>query len=138
MLDAYPDVFSEPTGVPQPRAIEHEIWLKDEKAPIPKHRQYRMSPFELAECKKQIDELLSRGWIRESTSAYGHPLLFVKKRDGTMRMCIDFRDLNRNTIVDKYPIPRIDDLLDRLHGSKCFSAIDLRAGYHQMAIREGH
>ena len=89
-----------------------------------------MSPFELAECKKQIDELLSKGWIRESTSAYGHPLLFVTKKDGTMRMCVDYRGLNANTQVDRYPIPRIDDLLDRLHGAKVFSAIDLRSGYH--------
>ena len=89
-----------------------------------------MSPFELAECKKQIDELLAKGCIRESTSAYGHPLLFVTKKDGTMRMCVDFRSLNSNTRVDKYPIPRIDDLLDRLHGSTVFSAIDLRSGYH--------
>ena len=89
-----------------------------------------MSPFELAECKKQIDKLLSKGWIRESTSAYGHPLLFVTKKDGTMRMCVDYRGLNANTQVNRYPIPRIDDLLDRLHGAKVFSAIDLRSGYH--------
>ena len=89
-----------------------------------------MSPFELAECKKQIDELLSKGWIRESNSQYGHPLLFVTKKDETMRMCVDYRSLNANTRVDKYPIPRIDDLLDRLHGATVFSAIDLRSGYH--------
>jgi len=89
-----------------------------------------MSAFELAECKKQINELLAKGYIRESDSEYGHPLLFVKKRDGTMLMCVDFRSLNQNTVVSRYPLPRIDDLLDRLHGAKYFSAIDLRAGYH--------
>ena len=97
-----------------------------------------MSPFELAECKKQIDEMLAKGWIKESTSEYGHPLLFVKKKDGTMRMCVDFRGLNANTRVDRYPIPRIDDLMDRLNGAKVFSAIDLRAGYHQMRIHDAH
>ena len=89
-----------------------------------------MLTFELAECKKQIDEMLQKGWIKESTSEYGHPLLFVKKKDGTMHMCVDFRGLNTNTRVDRYPIPRIDDLADRLNGAKVFSAIDLRAGYH--------
>ena len=89
-----------------------------------------MSPFELAECKKQIDEMLQKGWIKESVSEYGHPLLFVKKKDGTMRMCVDFRGLNSNTRVDRYPIPRIDDLMDGLHEASVFSAIDLRVGYH--------
>jgi len=131
-------VFSEPSGKPKPRVVDHEIHLRDPQAPKPKHRLYKTSPFELAECKKQIDELLARGWIRESNSAYGHPLLFVKKKDGTMRMCVDFRSLNSNTVIDKYPIPRIDELLDRLHGARVFSAIDLRAGYHQLAIKEGH
>ena len=89
-----------------------------------------MSTFELAECKKQIDEMLQKGWIKESVSEYGHPLLFVKKKDSTMRMCVDFYGLNSNTRVDRYPIPRIDNLMDRLHGAAVFSAIELRAGYH--------
>ena len=96
-----------------------------------------MSSFELEECKKQLDELLAKGWIRPSTSAYAHPILFVKKKDSTMRMCVDFRTLNSNTILDRYPIPRIDDLLDRLHGSAVYSKIDLRAGYHQVKVRDG-
>ena len=83
-----------------------------------------MSPFKLAECKKQIDEMLEKGWIKKSMSEYGHPLLFMKKKDGTMCMCVDFRGLNTNTWVDRYPIPRIDDLMDRLNGAKVFSAID--------------
>ena len=97
-----------------------------------------MSAFELAECRKQIQELLAKGWIRESTSEYGHPILFVKKRDGTMRMCINYRGLNSNTWVDRYPLPRIDNLLDRLHGARFSSALDMRAGYHQLRIAEGH
>ena len=89
-----------------------------------------MSTFELAECKKQIGELLSKGWICESISEYGHPLLFVKKKDGTMRMCMDYRGLNSNTRVNCYLIPCINDLMDRLHGATMFSMIDLCAGYH--------
>ena len=97
-----------------------------------------MSTFELAECKKQIDEMLQKGWIKESTSEYGHPLLFVKKKDGTMCMCVDFCGLNANTRVERYPIPRIDNLMDRMNGAQVFSAIDLRAGYHQMRIKDDH
>ena len=74
--------------------------------------------------------MLRKGWIRESSSAYAAPMLFVKKKDGTMRVVIDYRGLNANTVVDRYPIPRIDDLLDKLSGAKVFSAIDLRSGYH--------
>jgi len=84
-------MFEEPSGLPVPREVDHKIHLKDPSLPIPKHRQYRMSAFELAECRKQINDLLAKGWIRESTSEYGHPILFVKKRDGTMHMCIDYR-----------------------------------------------
>ena len=123
-------MFEEPTGLPVARDVDHRIFLRDPAAPVPRHRQYRMSAFELAECRKQINELLQKGWIRESTSEYGAPLLFVRKKDGTMRMCVDYRGLNANTLIDRYPIPRIDDLLDRLHGAHYFSAIDLRAGYH--------
>ena len=72
-----------------------------------------------------MDTLLAKGWIRPSTSQYNHPILFVRKKDGTMRMCIDYRSLNQNTVIDRYPLPRIDDILDRLHGSTVFSKLDL-------------
>ena len=129
ICDAIPEVFAEP-GIPPKRSIEHEIHLKDPHIPIPRSCVHRMSPFELAECKRQIEELLAKGWIRESQSQYSAPMLFVTKKDGTMRTVIDYRALNRNTVVDRYPIPRIDDLLDKLHGAQIFSAIDLRSGYH--------
>ena len=84
-----------------------------------------MSQSELQECKKQINELLAKGWIKPSTSQYNHPILFARKKDGTLRMCIDYRALNNNTIVNRYPLPRIDDILDRLSGTCIYSKLDL-------------
>lgn len=89
-----------------------------------------MSQPELAEVRKQLDDMLSKGWIRPSASPYGHPILFVRKKDGSLRMCVDYRLLNRNTRVDRYPIPRIDTILDSLSQARYFSLIDLRSGYH--------
>ncbi|WVZ50140.1 hypothetical protein U9M48_001426 [Paspalum notatum var. saurae] len=132
----YPDVFPEELpGLPPVRAIEFAIDLIPGTAPIAK-APYRMSGKEYDELKKQLDELLEKGFIRDSVSPWGAPVLFVKKKDGTMRMCIDYRDLNAVTIKNKYPLPRIDDLLDQLKGAKHFSKIDLRSGYHQMRIRD--
>ena len=82
--------------------------------------------------------MLQKGWIRSSASPYGHPILFVRKKDGTLRMCVDYRLLNRNTRLDRYPIPRIDAILDSLSKAKVFSLIDLRSGYHQVQIEPGH
>jgi hypothetical protein len=87
------------------------------------------------ELKKQIDELSKKGYIRLSTSPWAAPVLFVEKKDGTKRMCIDYRALNEITIKKKYPLPRIEDLFDQLRGANVFSKIDLRAGYHQLRIR---
>ena len=95
-----------------------------------------MAPIEMKELKKQLDELLEKGFIRPSASPWGAPVLFVKKKDGTFRLCIDYRELNKVTIKNKYPLPRIDDLLDQLKGAKVFSKIDLRSGYHQLKVRE--
>jgi hypothetical protein len=94
-----------------------------------------MSVDELEELKKQLKELADKGYIRPSASPWGSPVLFVKKKDGSMRMCIDYRNLNAVTVKNKYPLPRIDDLLDQLKDAKFFSKIDLRSGYHQMKIR---
>jgi hypothetical protein len=90
---------------------------------------------ELVELKKQIDELLEKGYIRPSTSPWVDPVLFVEKKDGTTRMCIDYRSLNEVTIKNKYSLPRIEDLFDQLSGASVFSKIDLRSGYHQLRIR---
>ncbi|KAK9075673.1 hypothetical protein SSX86_004000 [Deinandra increscens subsp. villosa] len=97
---------------------------------------YRMAPLELKELKEQLQELLELGFIRLSVSPWGAPVLFVKKKDGSMRLCIDYRELNKITIRNRYPLPRIDDLFDQLQGAKCFSKIDLRSGYHQLKIKD--
>src|SRR6185369_977033 len=94
-----------------------------------------MPPNELAELKKQLQELLDKGYIRPSTSSWGCPVLFVKKKDQSLRLCVDYRLLNAVTVKNKYPIPRIDILFDQLFGAKVFSKIDLRSGYHQIKIR---
>ena len=94
-----------------------------------------MSPAELAELKKQLQELLDKGFIRPSTSAWGCPTLFVKKKDDSLRLCIDYLPLNAVTIKNKFPLPRIDVLFDQLVGAKVFSKIDLRSGYHQIKIK---
>ena len=95
---------------------------------------YRMEPVELKELKAQLEELLSKGFIRPSTSPWGAPVLFVKKKDGHLRLCIDYRQLNQVTIRNQYLLPRIDELFDQLHGSRVYSKIDLRSGYHQLRV----
>ncbi|CAN4118036.1 unnamed protein product [Withania somnifera] len=94
-----------------------------------------MAPAELREPKVRLRDLLDKGFIRFSVSPWGAPVLFVKKKDGSMRMCIDYRRLNKVTVRNKYPLPRIDDLFDRLRGATVFSKIDLRSGYHRLRIR---
>jgi hypothetical protein len=131
----YPDVFpDELPGMPLDRDVEFVIELQPGTAPISK-RPYRMPPKELAELKNQLQELLDKGYIRPSSSPWGCPALFVKKKDGSLRMCVDYRPLNAVTIKNKYPHPRIDVLFDQLAGAKVFSKIDLRSGYHQIKIR---
>jgi hypothetical protein len=130
----YADVFpDELPGMPLDRNIEFAIELQPGTTPISK-RPYRMPPAELAELKKQLQELLDKGFIRPSTSPWGCPALFVKKKGESLRLCIDYRPLNAVTIKNKYPLPRID-VLDQLVGAKVFSKIDLHSGYHQIKIR---
>nr|CAD40391.3 OSJNBa0004L19.10 [Oryza sativa Japonica Group] len=130
------DVFPEELpGMPPKREIEFRIDLAPGTTPLYK-RPYRMAANELAEVKKQLEELKEKGYIRPSTSPWGAPVIFVEKKDKTKRMCIDYRALNEVTIKTKYPLPRIDDLFDQLKGATVFSKIDLRSGYHQLRIRE--
>ncbi|GJS94069.1 putative reverse transcriptase domain-containing protein [Tanacetum coccineum] len=130
--DVFPD---ELPGLPPAREIEFGIELIPGAEPISK-APYRMAPVELKELKEQLQEMLENGFIRPSVSPWGAPVLFVKKKDGSMRLCIDYRELNRITIRNRYPLPRIDDLFDQLQGAKYFSKIDLRSGYHQLRVRE--
>jgi hypothetical protein len=126
----YPDVFpDELPGMPPDRDVEFAIELQPRTAPISK-RPYRMPLAELAELKKQLQELLDKGFICPITSPWGCPALFVKKKDESLRLCVDYRPLNAVTIKNKYPLPRIDVLFDQLVGAKVFSKIDLRSGYH--------
>jgi hypothetical protein len=120
--------------MPPDRDIEFSIELQPGTAPISK-RSYRMPPNELAELKIQLQDLLDKGFIRPSASPWGCPALFVKKKDNSLRLCVDYHPLNAGTIKNKYPLPRIDILFDQLAGAKVFSKIDLRSGYHQIKIR---
>ncbi|XP_075089212.1 uncharacterized protein LOC107768811 isoform X1 [Nicotiana tabacum] len=129
----FPDVF--PTDLPgmlPDRDIDFGIDLLPGTQPI-SIPLYRIAPPEL---KDQLPKLLDKGFIRPNVSPWGAPVLFVKKKDGSMRMCIDYRQLNKVTMKNRYPLPRIDDLFDQLQGARVFSKIDLRSGYHQLKIRE--
>lgn len=131
----YPDVFPKDLpGMPPNREVEFVIELVPSTALISR-RPYRMPPNELVELKKQIGELLDKGFIRPSSSPWGCLAIFVKKKDKTLRMCVDYRPLNEVTVKNKYPLPRIDDLFDQLTGARVFSKIDLLSGYHQIKVR---
>jgi hypothetical protein len=131
----FSDVFPEDLpGLPPERDVEFVIELKPGTAPISR-RSYRMHPYELAELKTQLQDLLEKGFIRTSSSPWGCPAIFVKKKDQTLWMCVDYRPLNEVTIKNKYPLPRIDILFDQLTGARVFFKIDLRSGYHQIRIR---
>ena len=132
----FPEVFPEELpGLPPSRQIEFHIDLVPGATPVAR-APYRLAPSELLELSNQLQELLEKGFIRPSFSPWGAPVLFVKKKDGSFRMCIDYRELNKLTIKNRYPLPRIDDLFDQLQGSKFYSKIDLRSGYHQLKVKE--
>ena len=135
VLREYSDVFPSalPAGLPPSREVDHEIELLPGSVP-PSRPTYRQSASELAELKSQLAELLEHGFIQPSKSPYGAPVLFVKKKDGTTRMCIDYRALNDITIKNAYPLPLVSELFDRLQGATHFSKIDLRSGYHQIRV----
>ncbi|GBG80632.1 hypothetical protein CBR_g31092 [Chara braunii] len=134
LLDEFTDILESPTGVVLDRPISHEIILEAGAVP-PKGYIYRMSEEELTVLLAQLDDLLDKGWIRPSSSSYGAPVLFVWKKNKDLRLCIDYRKLNAQTVKNVKPLPRIDDLLERLGGAKYFSKLDLKSGYHQISIR---
>ncbi|GJR04635.1 putative reverse transcriptase domain-containing protein [Tanacetum coccineum] len=132
----FPEVFPDDLpGLPPPRQVEFRIELVPGAALVA-HAPYRLAPSELKELSDQLKELLEKGFIRPSSSPWGAPVLFVKKKDGSFRMCIDYRELNKLTVKNRYPLPRIDDMFDQLQGSSVYLKIDLRSGYHQLRIRE--
>jgi hypothetical protein len=135
LLDEFKDVFPGelPEGMPPDRNIVHPIPLVADAKPSYRP-MYRLSPEEKAECESQVKDLLERGLIQPISSPWGAPVLFVPKPNGKLRMCCDFRLLNKQTVKNKYPLPRIDDLLDVLHGKKVFSSLDLQSGYWQIAL----
>ncbi|GJV66371.1 putative reverse transcriptase domain-containing protein [Tanacetum coccineum] len=132
----FPEVFPEDLpGLPPTRQVEFHIELIPGAAPVVRV-PYRLAPAEMKELAEQLKELSDKGFIRPSSSLWGAPILFVKKKDGSFRMCIDYHELNKLTVKNRYPLPRIDDLFDQLQGSNIYTKIDLRSGYHQLRVRE--
>src|SRR4051812_24213226 len=135
VVNEYPEVFPEDVNeLPPEREVEFAIELIPRTSPV-SMAPYRMSASELAELKKQLEELLEKKFIRPSVSPWGAPVLLVKKKEGSMRLCVDYRQLNKVTIKNQYPLPKIDDLMDQLVGACVFSKIDLRSGYHQICVK---
>ncbi|GJS63409.1 putative reverse transcriptase domain-containing protein [Tanacetum coccineum] len=134
MVRDFPKVFPDDlSGLPLIQEIVFRIELIPRATPVSKS-PYRLAPSELEELSGQLKELQDKGFIRPCSSPRGAPVLFVKKKDGSFRMCIDYRELNRLIVKNRYPLPRIDDLFDQLQGSQFFSKIDLRSGYHQLRV----
>ncbi|GKC45607.1 putative reverse transcriptase domain-containing protein [Tanacetum coccineum] len=121
--------------LPSSRDVEFRIDLIPGVVPVAKS-PYRLAPTEMQELSNQLKELQEKGFIRPSSSPWGAPVLFVKKKDGSFCMCIDYQELNKLTIKNRYPLPRIDDPFDQLQGARYFLKIDLRSGYHQLRVRE--
>jgi hypothetical protein len=133
LLAEFATVFDEPDSLPPERNVSHCVRTEPGARP-PRKPSFRLTTEEKNHLIAQVQELLRKGWIQPSVSPYGAPVLFVKKKDGTLRMCIDYRALNNITVKNKYPLPRIDELLDTLQGATCFSAMDLHSGYHQVRL----
>ena len=135
LLSEFVDVFQEPQELPPHRSVDHSISLVDDSKPI-HQRPYRLAHHQKNAMEELIQHLLQAQMIRPSVSPYSSPVILVKKKDATWRLCVDFRQLNSNTIKNKYPIPIIEDLLEELFGAQVFSKIDLRSGYHQIRMSE--
>jgi hypothetical protein len=140
LMQEYQQLVSKREGLPPERngeLLPHRIDLVEGAQP-PRHKLYRMSTAELAELQRQLKDMLEKGWIQPSTSPFGAPVLFARKANGELRLCVDYRGLNDITIKDRYPLPRAEDLFDQLTGASIFSKLDLAQGYHQIRIHEDH
>ncbi|GKA65001.1 putative reverse transcriptase domain-containing protein, partial [Tanacetum coccineum] len=136
LLRDFPEVFPDDlSGLLLVREVEFRIELIPGATPVAKS-PYRLAPSELEELSGQLKELQDKGFIRLSSSPWGAPILFVKKKDGSFRMCINYKELKKLTVKNRYPLPGIDDLFDQLQGSRFFSKIYLRCGYHQLRVHE--
>ena len=138
ILQEFTNVFPQdvPPGLPPIRGIEHQInFIHD--ASLPNRAPYRTNLEEMKEIMRQVQELIDKGYIRESLCPCVVPIILVPKKDGTSRMCVDYRGINDITIHYRHPIPRLDDMLDELSGSTIFSKVDLRSGYHQIHMKLG-
>ncbi|GKE87786.1 putative reverse transcriptase domain-containing protein, partial [Tanacetum coccineum] len=136
IVQDFPKVFPKDlSGIPPNRKVEFRIDLVPGAALVAR-APYRLVPSEMKELSEQLKELSDKGFIRTNSSPWGAPVLFIKKKDGSFRMCIDYRELSKLTMKNRYPLPRIDDLFDQLQGSSVYSKIDLRSGYHQLRVRE--
>ena len=133
VVDLYPRLFSPPDAASPDREVIHHIQLKPDVVPV-RRPPYPLGDEKLKAMKTQVQELSNKGWVVPSSSPWGAPILFVKKKEGELRMCIDFRDLNALTIDDSYPLPRLDLLIHRAGSSQYFSKIDLASGFHQIAL----
>jgi hypothetical protein len=136
VVNQYDEMFRKPKGLPPKRGIQHEIQLQQD-CPLPNIGMYRIPVMENVEIKNQIQEFLDKGVIMPSTSPCGSPIVLVPNKDGTWCMCVDFRALNKITVKNRYPLPRIDDLIDQLKDAKYFTKLDLRSGYHHIRIAKG-
>lgn len=134
LLSAYEKIFQEPHGLPPPRTTDHSIPIV-ERVNLVSVRPYRYAHAQKDEIEKLVSEMLAAGVIRPSTSPYSSPVILVRKKDGSWCFCVDYRQLNKVTVPDKYPIPVICDMLDELQGAEYFSKLNLHAGYHQIRVR---
>ena len=136
IVDEHPNLFRPPDAEPPERSVKHGIKLTPEAVPV-KRSPYPLSPVKLKALHEQMSELISQGWVEPSNSPWGAPILFVPKKNGALRLCVDFRDLNSVTIDDSYPLPRLEVLLHRAANAKYFSKLDLASGFHQIEVDPG-
>jgi hypothetical protein len=134
MSSLYPETFELPTGVPKRRPHDFQIRLRDGARPF-HTTPYRVTPLEDEEMQQQLYVLADGGWILDSHSLFAAPMIFVKKADESLHLCVDIRPLNADTLKDSYPLPHMEDLLNEVHGSLHFTKLDVKSGYHQMRLR---